>query len=120
FNKLLITLGLSVGTETTTITPETALVQRIAPQIEADFDKKDWHSVISKADFLSKHAPAAVPSAIYHLQGLALFEEGDAMRAREALNTALSLVSDRTQRLILLKDYTDALISLAPWMEVLR
>ena len=85
FHELLIALGLSPYTGTSKPTQasndsEAVLIQ----QIETSFAAKDWPDVIRKTNFLLKHAPGAVTSEIYRMQGIALFEEGQAQQAQEA------------------------------------
>ena len=123
FKEVLVTLGLpTAGEEKPVIIapqPEdigTALVQ----QMEAAFAAQDWPDVIRKADYLIKRLPARATATVYHLQGLALLEEGKAQQGQEALETALALVSDRQLRLTLLGDYTTLLASQNQWTKVLK
>jgi len=123
FKEVLVTLGLpTAGEEKPVIIapqPEdigTALVQ----QMEAAFAAQDWPDVIRKADYLIKRLPARATATVYHLQGLALLEEGEAQQGQEALETALALVSDRQLRLTLLGDYTTLLASQNQWTKVLK
>ena len=125
FNDLLIALGLPPNTGISQSTripddPDTVFVRQITPQIEASFAAKDWTDVIRKTNFLLKRAPVAVTSEIYRMQGVAFFEEGQMQQAQEAFEAALALVSDRGQRLAILRNYADLLVSQDQWSEVLR
>jgi tetratricopeptide (TPR) repeat protein len=121
FNELLLSLGLNAALRTDKVNdPETILVRQMEPQIEVAFAENDWPDVIRKVDYLIKRAPSSIKPDIYRMQGLALFKDSDAQRGREALDSALALISDRIQRLTLLKDYANALASLSQWSEVIR
>jgi len=123
FNELLITLGLPPRTDRPAIPtsdPGSVLVRQMAPQIETSFSGKDWPDVIRKTNFLLRRDPAAVTSDIYHMQGVALREEGQVQEAQDAFDSALALVSDRQERLAILHDYADFLASQNQWNEMLR
>src|SRR5579884_897529 len=116
FNELLIALGLSpyIGTNKpipVANDPDTVFVRQITPQIEASFAAQDWPDIIRKTNFLLKRAPVAVTSEIYRMLGVALFEEGQMQQAQEAFDSALALVSDLEQRLTILRNYTDLLVT---------
>jgi serine/threonine protein kinase len=99
---------------------EHALILRMKPGIESAFQKKDWIDVIRKADLLIQQAPESVPWDVYRMKGLALREEGLWSQAHLALETALALVTDQQQRLILLNECTVVLTMLNQWDGVLR
>ena len=125
FNELLTTLGLStyVESQQTLVAhndPTTALVRQMTPKIEASFATNDWADVIRKTRYLIQIAPGTVTSTIYRMRGLALAAEGNALQAQEALDSALALVSDAEQRLLLLSDYNDVLSVGGQWSEILR
>jgi PPM family protein phosphatase len=125
FKELLIALG--VSTRENIVKPASLIqsqgntqIQRMTEEIDAAFAEQDWLAIIRKAEFLIKRFPEAVPTVVYRLQGLAFFNEGDPEHAKEALDTALALVSNRTQRLILLDDIATIRASSGHWEEVLR
>lgn len=93
--------------------------QALIKQIHDAFAEQDWNDVIRKVDHLIKRNADVVSSEIYHMQGRAFFEEGKLQSAYESLHSALILVSNREQRLMLLQDYTAVLISLNRWGDVL-
>ena len=123
FNELLIALGLSPYIATSkpiqvANDPDAVFVRQ--RNIEVSFAAKDWPDVIRKTNLLLKRAPAAVTSEIYRMQGVAFFEEGQVQQAQEAFDAALALVSDRDQRLTILRNYADLLASQDQWSDVLR
>ncbi len=124
FKELLIALG--VSTQENIVKPASLRsqgniqIQRMTQEIEVAFGEEDWPAIMRKAEYLIKRFPDDVPALVYRLQGLAFFREGDPKRAEEALNTALVLVSNRTQRLILLDDIATIRASSGQWIEVLR
>jgi tetratricopeptide (TPR) repeat protein len=125
FNELLMSLGLPTNAPSSQpappqADPESIFIRQMTSQIEAAFAEQDWPSIIRRVNLLSKRAPGAVTSAIYQMQAIALREEGDTQLAREAFDTALALVSDREQRLAILRDYADFLASQDQWKEVQR
>lgn len=98
----------------------TVLVQQMVPKIAEAFTKKDWPDVIRKIDLLIKRTPTNISSEIYRMQWQALLEEGETLRAREAMDMALALVQERSQRLALLNDCTNILAFLGLWNEMVR
>ena len=88
-------------------------------QVDALFAAKDWLEVITEADSLIKLFPGAIPFTVYYMQGVAFFREGQTQQAHEALQTALTLVKDREQRLTVLRDYAAVLNSQRRWTELL-
>ncbi len=124
FKELLVALDIPVEDETNRPTAKLenragAIVQRMTPLIESAFARKDWRDVLRKVEYLSKEAPNAISAAIYRMQGLALFQQGEQKRAQETLDIALALVDDTALRLTLLNDYTGILSSLALWNDAL-
>ncbi len=102
------------------VDPSTTLTQQMLPQIQIAFIRKDWLDVIRKTDYLIKRAPTNVSSQIYRLQWQALLEEKEIARAQEALDAALALITDSSERLLLLKDCTAILTKLDQWEEAQR
>ncbi len=102
------------------VDPSTTLTQQMLPQIQMAFIRKDWLDVIRKTDYLIKRAPTNVSSQIYRLQWQALLEEKEIARAQEALDAALALITDSSERLSLLKDCTAILTILDHWEEAQR
>ncbi len=79
------------ATATGDATAQAAMVEQFAPQIEAAYERRDWSDVMRKAELLLRRAPEHVTSAIHRMYGVALVEEGEAARGREALDSALAL-----------------------------
>jgi tetratricopeptide (TPR) repeat protein len=102
------------------IDPDISRTQQMLSLIQAAFIKKDWPDVIRKADHLVKQAPSTISSEVYRMLWQALLEEGETLRAHEALDTALALVTDSSQRLSLLQNCTSVLSIRGQWKEVQR
>ncbi|HEX8981472.1 MAG TPA: SUMF1/EgtB/PvdO family nonheme iron enzyme [Ktedonobacterales bacterium] len=73
------------------VSAQAAMVEQFAPQIEAAYMRRDWSDVMRKVELLLRRTPDHVTSAIYRMYGVALVEEGEAARARAALDSALAL-----------------------------
>jgi tetratricopeptide (TPR) repeat protein len=99
--------------------PPRNLLSRIVPQVEAAFNAQDWVDVMRKTDYLLKHAPEDIPANLYLWYGIALQQRSQIEQAQGAFEMALVLVEDREQRLQILKNYADLLISQDRWHEVL-
>lgn len=97
----------------------TTSANQLISQINAAFSNKDWPDVIRKTKRLIKEEPLSVSPEIYHMQAVALLEEGETEPACGALETALSLTTDNKTRLSLLKVYAETLASLKQWNKVL-
>jgi formylglycine-generating enzyme required for sulfatase activity len=69
----------------------TDIVEQFAPQIAAAYAERDWPDVVRKAEFLLRRAPDRVTAPIQRMLGIALLEEGAALRARETLDAARTL-----------------------------
>jgi tetratricopeptide (TPR) repeat protein len=131
FDELLIALGLPTDEKTSSSADpaatsnvaadhESTFVRQMTPQIETAFAEQDWPVVIRKVNLLIRRAPGAISAAIYRMQAIALREEGQLQPAQDALDIALALVSNREQRLTILRDYADLLASQKQWNEVLH
>ncbi len=94
--------------------------QQIIPLIRAAFARKDWSDVLQKtSSLLNPEAAHTLSPELYHLHGSALFEVGEVEKAGTALETALGLETDEEKRLTILQDYTNILMILGRWTEVL-
>jgi formylglycine-generating enzyme required for sulfatase activity len=67
------------------------VIAQFSPQIAAAYAQRDWPNVVRKAEFLLRRAPERITASTQRMLGVALLEEGAAERAREALDTALTL-----------------------------
>lgn len=109
------TIRFSAASEEATIS-----LSQMAAQIESAFDRKDWPDVLRKSKFLAQQLPPTdIPWKIYRMQALAYHAQGQMEAARTALENALTLMSNREERLALLDEYANALASLKRWQEML-
>lgn len=76
---------------TSGVSSQASIVEQFTPQIEAAYERRDWSDVVRKAEFLLRRVPDKITAAIYRMHGVALVEEGEVARAREALDSALAL-----------------------------
>ena len=121
FNDLLTTLGIAEPqpVHQPASPPPQHLLARLLPQIEASYNAHDWPDVIRKTDHLLKQSSDDLPPTLYLWYGDSLQHRNQPDKAQGAYEMALVIVSDKQQRLAILRSYAALLLSRQRWDEAL-